>query len=79
MLDSTASTLDEVFRGVLELPPGTAVAGIRQESTEEWDSLAHVVLMSAIESAFEVQIDTADSLELTSYEAVAALLGQRGL
>ncbi len=79
MRDGTASKLDEIIRAVLELPAGAVVAGASQQGHAAWDSLAHVVLIGAIESEFALTIDAADSLELTSYEAIAHFLEARGL
>lgn len=67
------------MRAVLELPVGAPVADASQRSHAAWDSLAHVVLIGAIESEFALTIDAADSLELTSYEAIAHFLEARGL
>ena len=78
MLDTTVSKLDDVFRAVLELPAGAVVSGARQETEAGWDSLAHVLIVSAIESEFGLEIDAADSLDLTSYEAMASYLESRG-
>lgn len=67
-------TLSDVFRAVMNLPPGAEVSNLRQLNTPAWDSLAHVSLVAALESEFGVTIDIADSLELTSYEAVKMYL-----
>jgi acyl carrier protein len=77
--EASAARLDEVFRTVLELPAGAAVRDTRQESAATWDSLAHVLLVGAIESEFGLQVDAADSLELTSYDAISQFLEERGL
>jgi acyl carrier protein len=77
--ETNAARLDEIFRTVLELPAGAAVRATRQEAAAAWDSLAHVLLVGAIESEFELQIDAADSLELSSYDAISRFLEQRGL
>lgn len=79
MQDTTTSRLNEVFRAVLELPDLTDVSGVRQDGAPAWDSLAHAVLVGALESEFGLTIDAAESLELTSYEAVAHYLEERGL
>jgi len=77
--ETTRWKLDEVLRAVLELPGGTDVAGARQGNTAEWDSLAHVLLVGGIESEFGLEIDAADSLDLTSYDAIVLFLEGRGL
>ncbi len=79
MLDATGPRLTAIFRAVLELPQGAEVSALRQATAPGWDSLAHVVLVGAIESEFNMSIDAADSLDLTSYEAVRLFLEARGL
>jgi acyl carrier protein len=79
MRGDTQTTLDAIIRAVLELPADTVVARVRQEATPSWDSLAHAVMVGAIESEFGLQIDAADSLELTSYETIESFLTERGL
>jgi acyl carrier protein len=77
--ETSAARLDEIFRTVLELPAGADVRATRQDAAAAWDSLAHVLLVGAIESEFGLQIDAADSLELTSYDAISRFLEERGL
>lgn len=75
----SSERLDEIFKAVLDLPGTSDVTRLRQINAPGWDSLAHVSLVAAIESEFGLQIDAADSLELTSYEAVRLYLEERGL
>jgi len=70
--------LNDIIRAVLELPAGTDVTASRQGLTPGWDSLAHGVLVGAMESEFGLHIDASDSLELTSYEAIAQYLAANG-
>lgn len=71
-MDATHDTkLQAIFRLVLQLPEQVEVAAIRQPDVPAWDSLAHALLVAAIESEFGLQIDAADSLDLTSYAAAA--------
>lgn len=69
--------LAAIFTAVLEVPEGANVTGLSQLNYPKWDSLAHVTLMAAIENEFDVAIDIADSLELTSFEAVLVYLEDR--
>lgn len=78
MLPQTEATLQEIFRAVLDLPPGVDVSEVSQPTQPKWDSLAHVSLVAAIESEFGVEIDISDALDLTSYQAVAKYLRARG-
>ena len=36
----------------------------------EWDSLMHIKLLTAIEDEFKIEIDFADTLEMTSTEEI---------
>lgn len=66
--------LAEIFRAVFNLTDTQDVTKVRQINHAAWDSLAHVTLVSAIESEFGISIDIADSMEMTSFEAVLAYL-----
>ena len=79
MNTKTTETLEEIFRAVFSLPPGSDVAGIRQLSTPTWDSLAHVALVTAIESELGITIDASDQLRMTSFASTGILLEERGL
>lgn len=79
VLNTTSEKLVSIFTEVFELPEGASVPDVRQAAEPRWDSLAHVILVGAIESEFGLQIDAADSLTLTSYNAIAVYLEGRGL
>jgi acyl carrier protein len=70
-------TLCEIFNIVLDLPEGSDLARIRRLNTRAWDSLAHVSLVSAIESEFRLVLDAADRERLTSYPAAELLLMEK--
>ena len=72
-----ATRLQEIFLAVFELPAGADVTPLRQLSTPTWDSLAHVSLVTAIESEFGISLDAADQLRMTSYAATVVLLEER--
>ncbi len=79
MQEHVKDKLEEVFRAVLSLPDGADLTTVAQDSEPAWDSLAHALLVAAIESEFSIQIDVADSLALTSFEAVAQYLEAQGV
>ncbi|MBC7790930.1 MAG: acyl carrier protein [Anaerolineae bacterium] len=59
--------------------PEANVTGISQTSQQSWDSLAHVLLVAAIESEFGITLDAADQLRMPSFEATQLLLEEKGL
>ena len=79
MTENILERLQEVFRAVLELPPDTDVSQLERDGDSRWDSVAHVWLISCIESEFGITIDTAESLEVKSFDQARALLVERGV
>ncbi|HXN75588.1 MAG TPA: hypothetical protein VN876_03060 [Gemmatimonadaceae bacterium] len=79
MITDRDEKLNEIVRAVLELPAGTDISRVRQLSVDNWDSLAHVSLMLAIEGEFGVTIDIGDQIALTSVPAIRLYLEERGL
>jgi len=75
MSEAERARLAEVFRVVFDLPADADPARARREALAAWDSLGHVMLVSAICSEFDVEISPVDSLDLTSFDAAADLLG----
>ncbi|MCC6432171.1 MAG: acyl carrier protein [Gemmatimonadaceae bacterium] len=72
------NTLEEIFRAIFELPAQADVTGLTQKQHAAWDSLAHVTLIGAIESEFDLSIDVADSMEITSFDAARRYLESQG-
>ncbi len=79
MSASTTAKVEDIFRAVFELTPDADVTRVRQISERNWDSLAHVSLVAAIESEFSITLDAADALRMTSFQATQLLLEEKGL
>jgi acyl carrier protein len=79
MNSASEVTLQEIFRAVFELSDDANVSDLRQGVTERWDSLAHIALVTGIESEFGITLDTADQLEMTSYDAIRQILSRLGV
>ena len=79
MTRETTDRLQAVFRLVFDLNENTDVTEVRRDTEPHWDSLAHVLLVAAIESEFNVSLDAAEMLQLTSYKIAEGLLQARGL
>lgn len=71
--------LKDVFVDALGLPPGTDVTGLEYRSIEQWDSLAHLALVTAIENEFDVMFDVDDVLGLSSFSAGVTILKRLGV
>ena len=77
MNNEPAVVLQAIFRAVFKLPAGTDVTGYDQTNTPAWDSLAHVALVTGIESEFEISLEVDDQLQMTSFEAICRMIEQR--
>jgi acyl carrier protein len=71
--------LSEAFVEALGLPAGYDVTGLEYRSIEQWDSLAHLALVTTIETTFDVMLDVDDVLGLRSYSAGLDILKRHGV
>ncbi|CAE6831117.1 acyl carrier protein [Paraburkholderia haematera] len=70
--------LRSVFDTVLELDTKLPDSALRYQETPGWDSLGAVLLISAIEDEFHVEIDTARALKMDTFDAAMHLLRDLG-
>lgn len=66
--------LESVFRVVLDLADDAETKGLRRLTCPAWDSLAHVSLVAAIESEFDLRLDSEHAARLTSFEGARILV-----
>ena len=71
--------LAEIFSIVLDLPSDSDPKVIRQVNCEQWDSLATVSLVAAVESELGLMLQTDEHERFTSYQSVLLLLREKGL
>jgi acyl carrier protein len=71
--------LRDAFVDALGLPPDAEVEQLAYRSVPEWDSVAHMQLVNAIERAFDVMLDTSDVLGLSSWEHAREILSRHGV
>ena len=55
---------------VLQLPSGTVSESTRMEDLEEWDSLAHVMLIGELETRLSISIPLDQAVEITSVQEI---------
>ncbi len=69
-----AKPLEEVIAGTLRISPAKVTDALAFNAIPEWDSLAHMELMLALEAAYGVSIDEEAMIELTSVGAMRRFL-----
>ena len=53
--------------------------GLKYRSIPSWDSIGHMDLMSALEEALCISMDTADVLDFSTYEKGMEILAKYGV
>lgn len=69
--DKVLKTLEMLFSEVLDLEEVALTEATSPEEIEEWDSLGHVQLISAIERVFGIKFT---ALEIVSMKSVGAII-----
>jgi acyl carrier protein len=67
MSEEDSARLAEVFSKSLGVDISTISDGLTYNSVPEWDSIAHMALVAAIEEAFDIMIDTEDVIDMSSF------------
>jgi hypothetical protein len=71
--------LRAVFRMALNLPPDAGVDSLEYRAIPQWDSLAHMALIAAMEDEFSIMIDTDEMIDMSSFAKAAGLLEKHGI
>jgi acyl carrier protein len=76
---SESARLSELVADILRLPPDTVTDALTIAETENWDSLAHIELVAALESEFSIELSADDIVEMITYAKIRAILGGKGV
>ena len=60
------TSITTLIEELLKLPPGTITPDTQIADVEEWDSLAHVMIIGELEEKLGVNIPLEDAVEITS-------------
>jgi acyl carrier protein len=66
--------LREVFARELDIDAGQVVDALKYAHIPEWDSVAHMSLIAAIEQAFEIMIDAEDVIAMDSFASAKRIV-----
>ena len=70
--------LESCFIETFALEPGTDLRSLRFQSILEWDSVGHMQLIAAIESIFDVMLETQEVLDMSSFDKAVEILKRHG-
>ncbi|MBD3401320.1 acyl carrier protein [candidate division GN15 bacterium] len=68
--------LRQVFAESLEIDKNKVVDSLEYNSIPEWDSVAHMSLVAAIDSAFDIMLDTDDVIDMSSFGEAKKILAK---
>jgi|ERR1700722_6516593 acyl carrier protein len=71
--------LQRCFRQGLALPPNCDVSSADSSTLAQWDSVAHLQLVVAIEDEFGIELGPGDVIGLQSYTGAVAILRRHGV
>ena len=72
-MDAT-DKLKQAFREVFDLPPQADFEALRYRAIPQWDSVAHMQLVGALESTFDIMLEAQDILDLSSFSKAKEIL-----
>ena len=75
--DEIESTLKDIFADMFDVARSDIDAETSPDTMPEWDSLAHVRLISAIEEAFAIKLPPEDQVEMLTFDLVVDVLADR--
>ncbi|MCC5842474.1 MAG: acyl carrier protein [Opitutales bacterium] len=69
----------KVFSEIFNLPEASFDESFTFATTEEWDSIVHMSLVTALEEEFDIMLDTEDILNYGSFENGKRILAKHGV
>ncbi len=58
----------ELFKNALNIKDGTVIKELKYNDIEEWDSIGHMSLISALEEEFKISLDTDDIVNFSTFK-----------
>jgi acyl carrier protein len=71
--------LRSAFSQALQLQMSEIHDDIAYEKTKGWDSVAHMALIAAIDSSFDIMMETDDVIDLSSFAKAKEILSKYGV
>jgi len=68
--------LATAFAEALTIPKETITEELAYQSIPEWDSVTHMILISQLEDAFEIAIETDDVIDMSSVAKAKEILSK---
>ena len=79
MSDSTDKKLKDILTKILLIDETKISDNMSRKNVKEWDSMAHLMLVSEIESVFEVTMNDDDMMEIQTVADIKKTLQKLGI
>ncbi|MGE5516869.1 MAG: acyl carrier protein [Bacteroidota bacterium] len=76
---SGLDTLKNCFTETFDIQPGAEVESLQYQGIPAWDSVGHMQLIAALESAFDIMLDTQDVLDMSSFDKAKEIVEKYGV
>jgi len=70
------SKLREIFATSLGIKPDDVQDDLKYSTIPQWDSVAHMALVAAIEEGFDIMIDAEDVIDMSSFAKAKAIVAK---
>jgi acyl carrier protein len=74
-----ATSLTDLIAAVLDVEPSTVTAGTVRDDIDEWDSLAQLGVVSALEETYNVTLSSAEMKRCSSVQEIQSVLSSLGV
>lgn len=71
--------LKEAFANSLSISTDLVTDDLKYRGIPEWDSISHMVLISELETEFDVEIETDDVIDMSSFQKAIEILTKLGV
>lgn len=76
---SNLEKIRKIFAEALEISEDNVIDDLTYKSIKRWDSLGHMALIAAIESEFDIMIDTDDIIDMSSFAKAKEIIEKYGI
>ena len=70
MRDNVFEKVADILRDVLDVPEVPVTEDMTMEDVEDWDSVAQMTIMSALESEFKIELSLDKIVAMTSVRSI---------
>ena len=78
-MSTVRARLRDIFDRELNLDPQDFTDEISYKSVPEWSSGSHMILIAALEEAYDIEFDPDEIVQLTTIPAIEQALTRRGV